>query len=53
MGSEDEIEEERRLFYVACTRAKDTLVLGVPEKQQSEANTVRLKPSRFLAELGV
>lgn len=53
MGSEDEIEEERRLFYVACTRAKDILVLGVPERQQSEANTVRLKPSRFLAELGV
>src|SRR5271168_854880 len=39
MGSDEEIEEERRLFYVACTRAKDTLVLNIPEKvtiQQKE-----------------
>ena len=53
MGSDEEIEEERRLFYVACTRAKDILVLCVPEKQQVQANTQRLAPSRFLAEIGV
>ena len=53
MGSDEEIEEERRLFYVACTRAKDVLVLCVPEKQQIQANTQRLAPSRFLAEIGV
>jgi DNA helicase-2/ATP-dependent DNA helicase PcrA len=53
MGSDEEIEEERRLFYVACTRAKDILVLCVPEKQQIQANTQRLAPSRFLAEIGV
>jgi DNA helicase-2/ATP-dependent DNA helicase PcrA len=29
-GSEDEIEEERRLFYVALTRAKDWLYVTVP-----------------------
>lgn len=29
-GSADEIEEERRLFYVACTRARDTLYVTHP-----------------------
>jgi DNA helicase II / ATP-dependent DNA helicase PcrA len=53
MGSDEEIEEERRLFYVACTRARDVLVLCVPEKVQVQANTQRLAPSRFLAEIGV
>ncbi len=31
-GSAEEIEEERRLLYVAMTRAKDTLVLVVPQR---------------------
>lgn len=53
MGSDEEIEEERRLAYVACTRAKDTLVLCIPEKAQMQANTVRLAPSRFLEEIGI
>jgi len=35
MGSEDEIEEERRLFYVACTRARDYLNLCVPAMYQT------------------
>ena len=29
-GTAEEIEEERRLFYVAMTRAKDALHLMVP-----------------------
>lgn len=29
-GSVEEIEEERRLFYVACTRARDTLYVTHP-----------------------
>ena len=31
-GSSDEIEEERRLLYVAMTRAKDELALIVPQR---------------------
>jgi DNA helicase-2/ATP-dependent DNA helicase PcrA len=31
-GSSDEIEEERRLLYVAMTRAKDDLHLMVPQR---------------------
>lgn len=31
-GSEDEIEEERRLLYVAMTRAQDNLELLVPQR---------------------
>lgn len=53
LGSEDEIEEERRLFYVAVTRARDTLVLCVPEMQQSQdrSKLTKLTPSRFLLEI--
>ena len=31
-GSEEEVEEERRLLYVAMTRAKDSLELLVPQR---------------------
>jgi len=55
MGSEEEIEEERRLFYVACTRARDVLVLSLPEKvvpMGGGANSIqRVAPSRFLKEV--
>jgi len=53
MGSDEEIEEERRLFYVACTRARDALVLCLPEKVpvQGSANVQRVAPSRFLKEV--
>lgn len=45
----EEFEEERRLFYVACTRAKDRLML-LYLKGQYEKN---LYPSRYLHELGL
>jgi len=53
MGDDEEIEEERRLFYVACTRARDYLLLCIPAMSQNGPNTLNLKPSRFLAEIGV
>lgn len=52
-GSEEEIEEERRLFYVADTRARDYLILCIHEMQRQGPNVSNVKPSRFLAEIGV
>jgi DNA helicase-2/ATP-dependent DNA helicase PcrA len=45
-------DEERRLFYVAVTRAKDELMLCVPEVRRMPDGGVNfLAPSRFLAEI--
>ena len=44
---EDNLEEERRLFYVAMTRAKEKLYLLYP-KQRYNKDTTR---SRFIEEL--
>lgn len=43
------IEEERRLFYVAMTRARNRLYLCVPQMK----GTRQLKPSRFIKESGI
>ncbi len=49
----DAIEEERRLFYVATTRAKDMLYLCYQEwlPERGNYNNAMIKPSRFLREL--
>jgi DNA helicase-2/ATP-dependent DNA helicase PcrA len=45
-------EEERRLFYVACTRAKDELYLAYPlVAAPRDRERVVMKASRFLEEL--
>ncbi len=45
-------EEERRLFYVACTRAKDDLYLAFPiMAAPRDRERVVMKASRFLEEL--
>ena len=50
-GSEGE-EEERRLFYVAVTRAKDRLFLCYPQMATDRGGRVMFQePSRFLTEL--
>ena len=47
--NEEEMEEERRLLYVAATRAKDTLVLSYPVNIYERASgTVLSRPSRFV-----
>lgn len=46
----EELEEERRLFYVACSRAADELLLSLPAVWSSYQQ-VFTQPSRFLAEL--
>jgi DNA helicase-2/ATP-dependent DNA helicase PcrA len=45
-------EEERRIFYVAATRAEDTLIAYAPQIRFSNGMTYECKPSRFLAEAG-
>ncbi|MBB5752225.1 ATP-dependent helicase [Prosthecomicrobium pneumaticum] len=41
VGSSAEIEEERRLLYVAMTRAKDTLKLVVPQRFYTSGQAAR------------
>lgn len=45
-GQFADVDEERRLFYVGLTRAKDVLHLSYP---QTGSRSERRKPSRFLA----
>jgi DNA helicase-2/ATP-dependent DNA helicase PcrA len=47
--SDDEIAEERRLFYVGMTRAKDRLVLSRALKRLWRGRVREQKPSPFLA----
>jgi DNA helicase-2/ATP-dependent DNA helicase PcrA len=46
----EEIEEERRLFYVACSRAKQDLIITMPSVVSSY-NAFLSYPSRFLVEI--
>lgn len=50
--AEDE-HEERRLFYVACTRAADVLELSYVARAAVSNKVLDLKPSRFLTEAGL
>ena len=43
-----DIEEERRLFYVAATRAMDFLVIAYPRVSVTNGNYEMREPSRFL-----
>lgn len=48
----DQIEEERRLFYVASTRAKDELYISYPTNVfDRETGFVLSKPSRFISDI--
>ena len=48
---EGRIDEERRLFYVGITRAKERLWLSHAKEAQRWGDKLRLRPSRFLDEL--
>jgi DNA helicase-2/ATP-dependent DNA helicase PcrA len=45
-----DVEEERRLFYVAVTRAKDELYLLYPKVNAKGGPQIMMSPSRFLQE---
>lgn len=51
MNSLSEIEEERRLLYVAMTRAMDTCIMTYSGTRFRNGQTVLTKPSRFLSEI--
>jgi DNA helicase-2/ATP-dependent DNA helicase PcrA len=52
LETRDAIEEERRLFYVAITRARDELYLSYPHMRLSGGfGDVFQRPSRFLKEI--
>ncbi|MDE7345704.1 MAG: UvrD-helicase domain-containing protein [Muribaculaceae bacterium] len=52
MNTTDEVEEERRLLYVAITRAKETCALTFAKTRFRNGQTVQTRPSRFLSEIG-
>ncbi|MEO6967928.1 MAG: UvrD-helicase domain-containing protein [Rhodanobacteraceae bacterium] len=48
---EGRLDEERRLFYVGITRARELLHLSFSAQARRYGQTFRKKPSRFLSEL--
>jgi DNA helicase-2/ATP-dependent DNA helicase PcrA len=50
-SSRSEIEEERRLFYVAVTRAMKKLTLAYAQTRYRWGNLVMANPSRFIEEI--
>ncbi|HET9418106.1 MAG TPA: UvrD-helicase domain-containing protein, partial [Chthoniobacterales bacterium] len=52
LDTRESLEEERRLFYVAITRAKDELYLTYPQMRLSGGyGDIFQRPSRFLKEI--
>lgn len=51
MNSLNEVEEERRLLYVAITRAMETCTLTYSGTRFRNGQTVLTRPSRFLSEI--
>ena len=51
MATESEVEEERRLFYVAMTRAKKVLQLSFAQTRMRNGKHESNQPSRFVREV--
>lgn len=52
LESEEELEEERRLCYVAVTRAEEVLYITNAARRTIYGNTQYTLPSRFIDEMG-
>lgn len=50
---EDDLEEERRLFFVGITRAKSGLHISYARYRTVRGQLIRTVPSQFLYELGI
>ncbi|MBO5267279.1 MAG: UvrD-helicase domain-containing protein [Muribaculaceae bacterium] len=50
-GTPDEVEEERRLFYVAITRAKKFCMLSYAGNRYINGQTTTCRPSRFIKDI--
>ena len=51
VNSREDLEEERRLFYVAVTRAEHKLSLSYANTRYRWGNLISCEPSRFLTEI--
>jgi DNA helicase-2/ATP-dependent DNA helicase PcrA len=52
LNTQEDQEEERRVFHVAATRAKDEVYLVVPQVYRNRSRSlIMMKPSRFLTEI--
>ena len=51
ISSNHELEEERRLFYVAITRGKSRVVLSYAESRYKWGSPTMCSPSRFLSDI--
>jgi len=51
MGTEQELEEERRLFYVAITRAERRATISYAMQRYRWGSPTSCRPSRFLKEI--
>ncbi len=47
----EELDEERRLFYVGVTRAQDMLIMSGAKKRKLYTSVQEQQPSRFLADI--
>lgn len=50
-GGDAAVEEERRLFYVAITRAREKLIISACKSRRRQNSNIECVPSRFLDEI--
>jgi ATP-dependent DNA helicase Rep len=48
-----QVVEERRLMYVAVTRARKSLTLSWAQERKKQRQVLKQKPSRFIEEMGL